>query len=240
MTSSALPIDPLMQLYLDSANPQEIRTATEWGVIDGVTTNLSLVAKAGGEMEETLRGVLDVSPGPVFCQVVGWKEVTTMKEQAKWLGNFSERIIVKIPMSIAGITVVSQLKKEQPKLKLAVTAVSTVAQAYLVAKAGADIVALFNGPLDLEQDEPVKIVAPVRAIYDRSRFATKILSAGRFSRSFGEYAADGSDIITIRMEFIKGLFDHSFTDKRMAGFLSDWEKSHGTKTWTNRDAKASK
>ena len=224
-------IPKAMQLYLDSSNPQEILTAREWGVIEGVTTNLSLIAKAGTEMETALRDVLEASPGPVFCQVVGWKEVEPLIAQARWLNAFSNRIIVKIPMGVAGITAVRRLKQENPKIKLAVTAVSTVAQAFLVAKAGADIVALFNGPLDLEQDEPVRIVAPIRAIYDRSGFTTKILSAGRFARSFGEYAADGSDIITIRMEFMKPLFEHSFTDKRMQAFLGDWGKTFGDKTW---------
>jgi transaldolase len=220
-----------MQLYLDSSNPQEILTAREWGIIDGVTTNPSLIAKAGTEMEAALRAVLEVSPGPVFCQAIGWRDVEPLKAQARWLSEFSSRIIVKIPMSVAGITAVVQLKRENPEIKIAVTAVSTVAQAIIVAKAGADVVALFNGPLDLEQDEPVRVVASVRAIYDRSGSATKILSAGRFPRSFGEYAADGSDIITIRMEFMTLLFEHSFTDKRLQGFLNDWQKVHGNKTW---------
>jgi transaldolase len=132
------------------------------------------------------------------------------------------------------------LKQENPKIKLAVTAVSTVAQAFLVAKAGADIVAIFNGPLDLEQDEPVQIVALIRAVYDRSGFTTRILSAGRFPRSFGQYAADGSDIITIRMEFLKLLFEHSFTDKRMHGFLSDWQKAFGDKLWPSRERPVAK
>jgi len=220
-----------MQLFLDSSDPKEILTAREWGVIDGVTTNPSLIAKSGTEMEAALRAVLEASPGPVFCQVIGWKEVEPLVAQARWLNAFSDRIIVKIPMGVAGITAVRQLKQENPKIKLAVTAVSTVAQAILVAKARADIVAIFNGPLDLEQDEPVRIVAPIRAIYDRSGFTTKILSAGRFPRSFGEYAADGTDIITLRMEFMKQLFEHAFTDKRVRGFLNDWEKAFGDKTW---------
>lgn len=220
-----------MKLYLDSASPPEILAAREWGIIDGVTTNLSLVAKAGGDMQAALRAVLDVSPGPVFCQVAGWKELAPILGQARWLSRFSERIVVKIPMGIAGITAVAQLKKADPGIKLAVTAVSTVAQAILVAKAGADIVALFNGPLDLEQDEPVRIVGAIRAAYDRGGFATQILSAGRFPRSFGEYVADGSDLVTLRMEFMRALFDHSFTDKRMTAFLADWEKAHGGKAW---------
>ena len=220
-----------MKLYLDSSSPPEILAAREWGVIDGVTTNISLIAKAGGDMQAALRAVLDVSPGPVFAQVIGWKDVGPIVGQARWLKRFSDRLIVKIPMSVAGITAVAQLKKEDPSIQLAVTAVSTVAQAVLVAKAGADIMAVFNGPLDLEQDEPVRVVGLIRQAYDRGGFATKILSAGRFPRAFGEYVADGSDIVTLRMEFLRALFEHSFTDKRMMAFLADWQKVHGDKTW---------
>jgi len=220
-----------MQLYLDSANPEEILTARTWGILDGVTTNPSLMSKAGPDMQASLRAVLDASPGPVFCQVIGWKEAAPLKAQAKWLHQFSDRIIVKIPMSAAGIQAVHELKKESRGIRLAVTAVSTVAQAVLVAKAGADVVAIFNGPLDLEQDEPVEVVAPIRAIYDRHGFKTKILSAGRYPRAFGEYAAAGTDIVTLRMDFMRMLFEHAFTDKRMAGFSGDWQKTFGNQTW---------
>jgi transaldolase len=220
-----------MQLYLDSSNPEEILTARSWGILDGVTTNPSLMSKAGPDMQAALRAVLQASPGPVFCQVIGWNEVEPLKAQARWLHQFSDRIIVKIPMSVAGIRAAHELKKESPAIRLAITAVSTVAQAVLVAKAGADVVAIFNGPLDLEQDEPVSIVVPVRAIYDRNGFKTKILSAGRYPRAFGEYAAAGTDIVTLRMDFMKLLFEHAFTDKRMNGFLRDWQEAFGNQTW---------
>ena len=220
-----------MQLLIDSSDPKEILTARSWGIIDGVTTNPSLIAKAGPDGQGTLTKVLEASPGPVFCQAIGWKEVEPLKAQARWLHRFSDRIIVKLPMSIAGLQAVGDLKKELPALRLAVTAVSSVAQAYLVAKAGADIVALFNGPLDLEQDEPVQIVGPVRAIYDRYGFKTKILSAGRFPRAFGEYAVAGTDLCTLRMDFLKLLFEHAFTDKRISGFLHDWKTVFGDETW---------
>ncbi len=220
-----------MQLFIDSANPEEILMARSWGIIDGVTTNPSLMAKAGRDMQAALRAVLEVSPGPVFCQVIGWREVEPLKAQARWLRGFSDRVVVKLPMSVAGIQAVRQLKTEDPRMPLALTAVSTIAQAVLAAKAGADVVALFNGPLDLEQDEPVDIVAPVRAVYDRHAYKTKILSAGRFPRAFGQYAADGTDIVTLRLEFLKLLFEHAFTDKRMRGFLEDWHGAFGDRTW---------
>lgn len=220
-----------MQLFIDSSDPKEIATAREWGIIDGVTTNPSLIAKAGTDMETALQRVLEVSPGPVFAQVIGWKEVEPLKAQARWLHRLSDRIIVKLPMSIAGITAVTQLKRELPAIKLAVTAVSTVAQAVMVIKSGADILAVFNGPLDLEQDVPVQIVAPIRSFIDRNGYETKLLSAGRFARSFGEFASAGSDIVTVRMEYMKPLFEHAFTDKRMNGFLADWQRAFGDKVW---------
>jgi len=220
-----------MQLFIDSSDPKEITTAREWGIIDGVTTNPSLISRAGVEMETALQRVLEASPGPVFCQVIGWKEVEPLKAQARWLNKQSDRIIVKLPMSIAGIMAVTQLKRENPAIKLAVTAVSTVAQAVLAAKAGADVVAVFNGPLDLEQDQPVQIVAPIREILDRNGYTTKLLSAGRYARSFGEYAAAGTDIITARMQFLKLYFEHAFTDKRLQGFLADWKSEFGDRSW---------
>ena len=220
-----------MQLFLDSSDPKDILTAREWGIIDGVTTNPSLISKAGTDMQTAIQRVLEASPGAVFCQAIGWKEVEPLKAQARWLHKLSDRIIVKLPMSIAGITAVTQLKREIPAIKLAVTAVSTVAQAVMVAKSGADIVAVFNGPLDLEQDEPVQVVAPIRKFLDRNGYKTKLLSAGRFARGFGEYAAAGTDIITVRMEFLKPMFEHAFTDKRMQGFLADWQKSFGDNVW---------
>lgn len=220
-----------MQLFIDSSDPKEITTAREWGIIDGVTTNPSLISRAGVEMETALQRVLEASPGPVFCQVIGWKEVEPLKAQARWLNKQSDRIIVKLPMSIAGIMAVTQLKRENPAIKLAVTAVSTVAQAVLAAKAGADVVAVFNGPLDLEQDQPVQIVAPIREILDRNGYTTKLLSAGRYARSFGEYAAAGTDIITARMQFLKLYFEHAFTDKRLQGFLADWKNEFGDRSW---------
>jgi transaldolase len=220
-----------MQLLIDSTDLNEIRTALSWGIMDGITTNPTLIAKAGPDNEGTLKKLLDISPGVVFAQAVGWKEVAPLKAQAKWLHKLSDRIIVKLPMSVAGIQAVTELKKELPGIRLAVTAVSTVSQAYLIGKAGAEVCALFNGPMDLEQDQPVNLVAPVRKIYDRYGFKTKILTAGRFARGFGESAAEGADMCTMRFEFWKLIFEHSFTDKRMTGFLSDWKGVFGDKTW---------
>jgi transaldolase len=196
-----------------------------------VTTNLSLIARGGPDMVETLRRVLEASPGVVFCQVVGWRELETLKTQARWLYKFSERIMVKLPMGVAGIQAVRQLKQEIPQIRLAVTLISSVAQAYLCAKVGADVAAIFNGPLELELDQPVDLVTPIKKIYANYGFQTKVLSAGRYPGSFGQYAAAGTDICTMRFEFMKLLFEHAFTDKRMNSFLGDWKARFGDKIW---------
>lgn len=220
-----------MQLLLDSSDPKEIHAAREWGIIDGVTTNPSLIARGGPDMLETLKRVLEASPGVVFCQAIGWRELDTLKAQARWLHQFSDRIIVKLPMGVTGIQAVRELKQEIPGIRLAITAVSSVAQAYLCAKAGADVTAIFNGPLELELDQAVDLVAPTKKVYANYGFQTKVLSAGRYPGSFGQYAAAGTDICTMRFEFMKLLFEHAFTDKRISSFLTDWKSRFGEKIW---------
>lgn len=220
-----------MQLYIDSSDQAEINKAREWGIIDGVTTNPSVLAKGGNDMRKTLSRILDASPGPVLCQAVGWEDKDSLVAQAKWLAAQSDRIVVKLPICPSGLVALRQLKREVPGIKIAVTLVSSLAQAYLAGKAGADIVALFNGPLEQSVDQDVDLVAPVRKIYSNYGFATKILSCGRYPRSFGEYAVAGTDICTLKFEFIPLLFEHPFTEKRMRGFASDWSKAFGDKTW---------
>ena len=220
-----------MELFLDSSNPKEIREVTSWGLITGVTTNLTLISQPGSDKWAVLQEVLDASPGPVMVQVVGWHEPRTMIEQAKRLHSYSERIIVKIPMSVGGIQALLALKGEVPELRITMTAVSSVAQAYLCAKAGADIAALFNGPFDLVSDTPVDLVAPVRRIFDNYGFNTKILACGRFPRLFGEFAAAGADMGTMKCEYMRMLYEHPFTESRMNGFLRDWQARFGDETW---------
>jgi len=225
-----------MQLYLDSSDPREISKAREWGVIDGVTTNPSLISRGGRDMREVLQRVVDASPGPVLCQAIGWADPEPLVAQAKWLHRFSDRIVVKLPMSIAGIQALLRLKQEVPGIRVAVTLVSSVAQAYLAGKSGADVVALFNGPLDQVLDQEVELVGPVRKIYANYGFATKILSCGRYPRAFGQFAEAGTDICTLRFEFLPLLFEHPFTDKRMRGFTDDWQRVFGAATWPTEGA----
>lgn len=220
-----------MQVFIDSSSPDEIRQACEWGIIDGVTTNPTLISKGGPDMQATLRKVVDVSPGAVLCQAVGAREVEPLKAQARWLHRFSAKIVVKLPPSPAGLRALRELKKESPDIKIAITLVASVAQAYLAGKLGADIVALFNGPLEQVLDQEVEMVGPVRRIYANYGFKTKILSCGRFPRAFGQFAEAGTDICTLRFEFMKLLFEHPYTDQRLNGFTADWKGVFGEETW---------
>ena len=220
-----------MQLFIDSSSPDEIRQACEWGIIDGVTTNPALISKGGPDMQATLRKVVDASPGVVLCQAVGSREVVPLKAQARWLHRFSEKIVVKLPPSPAGLRALQDLKREMPEIKIAITLVASLAQAYLAGKLGADIVALFNGPLEQVLDQEVDMVAPVRKIYANYGFKTKILSCGRFPRAFGQFAEAGTDICTMRFEFMKLLFEHPYTDQRVNGFMADWKQAFGEATW---------
>ncbi|MBU6349538.1 MAG: hypothetical protein KGS73_05235 [Chloroflexi bacterium] len=220
-----------MDLFLDSSNPKEILEAHSWGLLAGVTTNPSLIAAAGPHPEKTLDALLDASPGPLLVQVVGWHTPEPMVRQARWLHARSPRIIVKLPASIAGLQALQQLKTELPALRLAVTAIASLAQAYLAAKAGADIAAIFNGPLDQAEDVPHDLISPIRQIYTRYGFTTKILACGRYPRLFGEIALAGADLCTLRMEFMRLLYEHPFTEQRMNGFLKSWQGTFGEESW---------
>lgn len=223
-----------MELFLDSSNSREVEEVRSWGLLSGVTTNPALISRAGPDMEKTLGDIVEASPGSVLVQAIGWHQPGPLIAQAKWLHAFSDQIIVKLPMSIAGIQALLQLKRDLPKLRLAITAVASVSQAYLCGKAGADVVAIFNGPLDQDSDTPVELVAPVRKIYDNYGFKTKILSCGRFPRIFGQFAEAGTDICTMKLEFMRLLYEHSFTDKRMNGFMEDWKATFHDKTWPEK------
>jgi transaldolase len=223
-----------MDLYLDSSNPAEITLAHSWGMISGVTTNPGLIAAAGPDPVATLQGIVDVAPGPVLVQVIGWTDLNSLVRQACWLHDFSDKITVKLPISVAGIQALQQLKQEAPDLRIAITVISSIAQAYLAGKAGADIAAVFNGPWDQAADTAQDLVTPIKKIYANYGFRTKILSCGRFPRLFGEVAAAGTDICTMRLEYLRLLYEHPFTDKRLQVFTDTWHDTFGAGTWPEK------
>jgi transaldolase len=222
-----------MEILLDSADPIEIREVAGRGLICGITTNPSVYAKAarGVPFVDRLRELIEASPGHVFTQVIGIHDTESMVRQTRWLARQSDSIVVKLPMTQEGLAAVTVLKREDPSIKLAVTGVASVAQALLAGVAGADVVALFNGPLDQVSDTPVEIVGSVKQMYAHSGIETKVLSCGRFPRGVGGYAASGTDMITLRKEYLDLLYEHPYTDKRLNGFMSDWDGAFGSETW---------
>ena len=116
-------------------------------------------------------------------------------------------------------------------MRIAITAIASIAQAYLAGKCGADVVALFNGPLDQVLDQEVEIVAPLKRIFANYGIQSLVLSCGRLPRAFGRFAEDGTDICTLRFDYLKLLYEHPYTDKRMTGFLADWKRAFGDRTW---------
>jgi len=223
-----------MKLLLDSGLPEEIEEIKATGMLSGVTTNPKIYGKLGTDYLKRLKDILAVAPGCVFTQVIGWHDTEEMIKQARWLSEQSEKIIVKLPISVEGLQALMRLKKENSQMRIAISVVSSISQALLAGKAGADIVALFNGAFDTVSDTPVRIVEPVKKIYQNYGFKTEILSCGRFPRGVGEFAVEGSDYCTVQAEYFRMLYEHPYTYMRMKGFAEDWQGAFSDKTWPTK------
>ncbi|MDA2932085.1 fructose-6-phosphate aldolase [Nitrospinae bacterium AH-259-F20] len=211
-----------MKLFIDSADIDEITEAQALGVLDGVTTNPSLIAKTGKTFEQVVREILKVIDGPVNLEVVG-TDAETMVAEGRNLIAFGENVVVKIPMLAEGLKAVKRLTSEG--IKTNVTLIFSPAQALLAAKAGASYVSPFLGRLDDIGHEGMEIVAHIREIFDNYDYETEILAASiRSTLHFVEAARLGADVATVPFKVILSLTQHPLTDKGLAKFLADWEK----------------
>ncbi len=211
-----------MKLFIDSADIDEIIEAQSLGVLDGVTTNPSLIARTGKPFEQVVREILKVIDGPVNLEVVG-TDAETMVAEGRKLAAFGENVVVKIPMLAEGLKAVKRLTSEG--FKTNVTLIFSPSQALLAAKAGASYVSPFVGRLDDISHEGIEIVAQIREIYDNYDYGTEILAASlRHPIHFIEAARLGADVATLPLKVIKSLTLHPLTDKGLAAFLADWEK----------------
>ncbi len=211
-----------MKLFIDSADIDEITEAQALGVLDGVTTNPSLIAKTGKTFEQVVREILKVIDGPVNLEVVG-TDAETMVGEGRKLASFGENVVVKIPMLAEGLKAVKRLTSEG--LRTNVTLIFSPSQALLAAKAGASYVSPFLGRLDDIGHEGMEIVAQIREIYDNYDYETEILAASiRSTLHFVEPARLGADVATVPFKVILSLTQHPLTDKGLAKFLADWEK----------------
>jgi transaldolase len=210
-----------MKFFLDTANVSEIKQALEMGLVDGVTTNPSLLAKEKKDPEQTVREILSLVEGPVSLEVLA-KEAQGMIAEARNLASLGGNVVVKIPMTEDGMKAVRTLAGEG--IRTNVTLVFQPVQALIAAKAGADYVSPFIGRLDDISTRGMNIIEDIIAIYTNYGFETEIIVASvRNPLHVLEAALLGADIATIPFGVIKQLVNHPLTDSGVERFLKDYE-----------------
>ncbi|MBU1023122.1 fructose-6-phosphate aldolase [bacterium] len=212
-----------MKLFIDTANIEHIEEASKWGVIEGVTTNPSLIAKEGRSFKEAIDIITKLIPGPVSAEVTeleSGKMITQARELDKWADN----IAVKIPMTEEGIKATSVISKEGIKVNM--TLIFSANQALLAAKAGAAYVSPFVGRLDDIGQDGMLVIEEIVQIFETFAIETEIISASiRHPRHVIDSAIAGADIATVPYSVLKQMFKHTLTDAGLKKFMSDWEKS---------------
>jgi transaldolase len=215
-----------MELFIDSADPEEIRTAWNWGIISGVTTNPSLAAKTGLSYRELVTKILEIlgEDGVLNLEVVA-TDYEGMVSEGKALAAIDERIIVKVPCTQEGIKACAKLSSEG--ILVNVTLIFSANQALLAAKAGAFIVSPFVGRLDdIEAGSGDDVVAKIMGIYENYEFETQVLHASVRDPQHVENAALlGADIATVPFNVLEELIKHPLTDKGLEKFMSDWKEA---------------
>ncbi len=214
-----------MKFFIDTANVELIRSYYELGIIDGVTTNPSLVSKEGGNFDDIIKEIASFVDGPISAEVIA-EDAIGMISQAENLAAINRNIVVKIPMTKDGIKAVNALSKES--IKTNVTLVFSPAQALLAAKVGAAYVSPFIGRLDDIGHHGMELIEQIRAIYDNYQFKTEIIVASiRHPSHVIEAALNGADVATVPPAVIEKLFNHPLTDIGLAKFLEDWKQRFG-------------
>jgi len=212
-----------MKFFVDTANINEIREAAALGILDGVTTNPSLVAKEGKPFKETILSICDAVNGPVSVEVVATDAGTMCKEgqeYAKWHKN----VVVKLPITRDGIKACKCLSEQGIKINM--TLCFSPTQALLVAKAGGTYVSPFVGRLDDISHNGMDLIRQIVQIYKNYGYPTQVLTASvRHPLHVVEAALAGSHVATIPFKVLDSMFNHPLTDKGLAQFLKDWEKA---------------
>ncbi len=212
-----------MKFFIDTANIEEIKEANSMGMVDGVTTNPSLIAKEKGDFEDIIKEICEIVDGPISAEVIGL-EIDIMVKEARKLAAIHKNIVVKIPMTIEGIKAVKILSSEG--IPTNVTLVFSPLQALMAAKAGASYVSPFIGRLDDLSQDGMTLIEQVVGIYDNYAFDTEIIVASiRNPMHVLDSALLGADIATIPFNVLSKLAAHPLTDKGIDTFLSDWKKA---------------
>ena len=213
-----------MKFFVDSANIEEIAELKNLGLADGVTTNPSLILKAGRNFQSIAKDICELIEGPVSLEVSS-SSIDQMRAEAEKLRVISENVVVKLPMTWNGLKVCRDLANSGIKVNM--TLCFTANQAILAAKAGAEFVSPFVGRLDDTKIDGVGLIKEIRTIYDNYSFRTKILAASiRSLEHIKNCAIAGAEAVTAPPVILRELVNHPLTDKGLEIFLSDWEKSN--------------
>jgi transaldolase len=211
-----------MKFFIDTANIDEIREAAALGVLDGVTTNPSLVAKEGKDFHSRLREIVSVVNGPISAEVTSTVP-DKMLEQAHELSQISPNIVIKLPVTREGLQVCRKLRNDEIRVNM--TLCFSPAQALLAAKADATYISPFIGRLDDISNDGMELIRQIRVIYDNYGYETQILAASiRHPMHIVESALAGADVATIPFSVITQLLKHPLTDIGQDKFLSDFAK----------------
>ncbi len=211
-----------MKLYLDTANIKEIQDGASLGLIDGVTTNPSLVAREGRSFKEMLLEICNVVDGPISAEVVGTESDAMIKE-GRELAKIHTNIVVKVPLIMEGLRATKVLTAEG--IRVNVTLCFSPTQALLAAKAGAWCVSPFIGRLDDVSSDGMELIRQIVTIYDNYQFTTQVLVASvRTPQQVAEAALAGGHMCTMPYSIFQQLVKHPLTDLGLKKFLADWEK----------------
>jgi transaldolase len=211
-----------MKFFLDTANLDELKKAVEWGILDGVTTNPTLIAREGRPIEDQIRRICDIVDGDISAEVVS-TETGAMLEEGRRLSRIHKNVVVKCPMTRDGIRATCALTKEG--IRVNVTLCFSPSQALIAAKAGAYIISPFVGRVDDISWTGMDIVREIIQIYGNYDFKTKVLAASlRSPTHVVEAALAGAHIATMPFKVMDLLFNHPLTDKGLEQFQKDWAK----------------
>lgn len=214
-----------MKIFLDTANVEHIREAALWGIVDGVTTNPSLIAREGREFREVVEEICGIVDGPISAEVIS-TDADGMVNEARELAKIHKNIVIKIPMTVEGLKAVKKLSSEG--IKTNVTLVFSANQAMLAMKAGASYVSPFVGRLDDIGHTGMELVAQILDIRDNYGFGTEVIVASvRHPIHVLEAALMGADIATVPFSVLQKMVKHPKTDEGMERFLKDWENVPG-------------
>ena len=212
-----------MKFFVDTADIKEIRELNELGLVDGVTTNPSLILKSGGKIDEVTRQICDIVSGPVSAEVTA-TDYAGMMTEAKVLARIADNVAIKVPLTFDGLKACKAIRSEGRMVN--VTLCFSATQALLAAKAGASFISPFVGRLDDTGIEGMDLISEIRQIYDNYDFATEILVASvRTINHVKDAALIGADVATVPPATLRALVKHPLTDKGLEAFLADWAKT---------------